>query len=100
MTKLEVVGDLGLHTDRLSVWRRAGTEAGSLEDIIDALVIATIAGRRELEVDHLSRLVDVEFGDKVEAAHLRGERQQWNEKLDHRRRIVGLDAAAGSGPRA
>src|SRR3569833_2990839 len=93
----ELVRDLRLHANRLAVRRRPRPETGALQHIVETFVVTAVTRRRELEVEHLPRLVDIEFGDEMETFELCRIRQWNDEKLDDRRRIVLLHAATRSG---
>src|SRR3954464_3413146 len=97
MRELEIVDDLRLHSNRLSVGGRAGPEASSLERVVQTAVVTAVARRREFPVDDFARLVDVEFGHEMEATKLGRKRQRRDEQLDCRRRVVRLNTTARSG---
>src|SRR5437899_2367832 len=96
----EVVDDLRLHPDRLAVGSRAGPETRALELLAQPAIVAAVARRIELPIEHLSALVHVELGDEMETAELVRIREGRQEELGGRRRIVLLTAATGPGPNA
>src|SRR6476659_787566 len=96
---LKVVSDLRLHAHRRAIGADTRFEPHLAQDLCNALVVFAITSPREIEVEHASRRIDVEFCDEMLTFHARWSRERRQEELDRGGRIVRPGANAGPWPR-
>lgn len=90
----ELVADLRLHANGSAVGSRPGTEAHIAENILQTLVVVAVARRCEIKAADTPGLIDIEFGDEMEAVDFVG-RGKWRKKeFDRLRRVIGLSSSA------